>query len=160
SVRHMARKLGVDLAHIRGSGPGGRVLIDDLAASIQTARPTQSAKPQAAAVDVGVAGTRVKMAGLRRPIAERLVQSKSTIPHYGYVDEVDVTDLSRLRSMTAEHFSAQGIKLTYLAFVVRAVVLALKDVPIVNASLDEEAQEIVLHDRYHIGFAVATPAGL
>src|SRR5262249_36208560 len=127
--------------------------------SIQTARPAEAAKPQAA-LDVGVAGTRVKLAGVRRRIAERMVQSKTTIPHYSVVDEIDVTDLTRIRNATAEHFAAQGIKLTYLAFVVRAAVLALKEVPIVNATLDEEAQEIVLHDHYHIGFAVATPAGL
>jgi pyruvate dehydrogenase E2 component (dihydrolipoamide acetyltransferase)/2-oxoisovalerate dehydrogenase E2 component (dihydrolipoyl transacylase) len=159
SVRHMARKLGVDLARIRGSGPGGRVLIDDLAANVQTARPGEVAKPQVV-VDVGVAGTRVKLAGVRKRIAERMVQSKTTIPHYAYIDEVDVTDLSRLRSLTAEHFSVQGIKLTYLAFFVRAAVLALKEVPIVNATLDEESHEIVLHNHYHVGFATSTPSGL
>jgi pyruvate dehydrogenase E2 component (dihydrolipoamide acetyltransferase)/2-oxoisovalerate dehydrogenase E2 component (dihydrolipoyl transacylase) len=160
SVRHMARKLGVDLSRIRGSGPGGRVLIDDLATTVKAAPRAEGAKPQAAVVDVGVAGTRVKLAGLRKRIAERMVQSTTTIPHYTVVDEVDVTDLSRLRSLTAEHFAAQGIKLTYLAFVIRAAVLALKEVPIVNATLDEQAQEIVLHDHYHVGFAVTTPGGL
>jgi 2-oxoisovalerate dehydrogenase E2 component (dihydrolipoyl transacylase) len=160
SVRHMARKLGVDLGRVRGSGPGGRILVDDLAAAVQTSRPAEPAKPQAPALDLGIAGTRVKMAGLRKRIAERMVQSQTTIPHYTFVDEVDITDLSRLRTLTAEHFGAQGIKLTYLAFIVRAAVLALKEVPIVNASLDDGAHEIVMHDHYHIGFAVATPGGL
>lgn len=159
SVRHMARKLGVDLARVRGSGPGGRVLIDDLASSVQAARPAEPAKPQVA-LDLGIAGTRVKLAGLRKRIAERMVHSKTAIPHYTYVDEVDVTDLARLRQLTAEHFAAQGTKLTYLAFIVRAAVMALREVPIVNATFEEESQEIVMHDKYHIGFAVATPGGL
>jgi pyruvate dehydrogenase E2 component (dihydrolipoamide acetyltransferase)/2-oxoisovalerate dehydrogenase E2 component (dihydrolipoyl transacylase) len=86
--------------------------------------------------------------------------AKRTIPHYSYVDECDVTDLVRLREGLCETFARSGVKLTYLAFVVKAVVAALKEVPIVNSSLDEEGGEIVLHDRYSIGIAVATPAGL
>jgi pyruvate dehydrogenase E2 component (dihydrolipoamide acetyltransferase)/2-oxoisovalerate dehydrogenase E2 component (dihydrolipoyl transacylase) len=76
------------------------------------------------------------------------------------VDECDVTDLVRLRGSLRERFAAAGVKLTYLAFAVKAVAAALKEVPLVNASLDEAAGEIVLHDRYHVGVAVATPAGL
>ena len=89
-----------------------------------------------------------------------MVEAKHTIPHYSYVDECDVTDLVRLRELLREDFARAGVKLTYMAFVVKAVVTALKQVPIVNASLDEDAGEIVLHDRYHIGIATATPAGL
>jgi pyruvate dehydrogenase E2 component (dihydrolipoamide acetyltransferase)/2-oxoisovalerate dehydrogenase E2 component (dihydrolipoyl transacylase) len=110
--------------------------------------------------DHGKPGTRVKLVGLRRRIAEHMVQAKRTIPHYSYVDEADVTELVRLRSSLKEVYGRAGIKLTYLAFFVKAVVTALKEIPIVNASLDEEKGEIVLHDRYHIGIAVATPAGL
>jgi pyruvate dehydrogenase E2 component (dihydrolipoamide acetyltransferase)/2-oxoisovalerate dehydrogenase E2 component (dihydrolipoyl transacylase) len=86
--------------------------------------------------------------------------SKRTIPHYTYVDECDVTELVRLREGLRETYARAGIKLTYLAFFVKAAVAALKEVPIVNSSLDEEAGEIVLHDRYHVGIAVATPSGL
>ena len=89
-----------------------------------------------------------------------MVQSKHTIPHFTYVDECDVTDLVKLRDSLKETFSQKGAKLTYLAFFVKAVVAALKEIPIVNASLNEEAGEIVLHASYHIGIAVATPAGL
>src|SRR5262249_20009360 len=98
--------------------------------------------------------------GVRRKIAEHMVQSKRTIPHYSYVDECDVTDLVKLRQSLKERFAAAGLKLTYLPFFVKAVVAALKEVPVVNASLDESAGEIVLHDRYHIGVAVAAPSGL
>jgi pyruvate dehydrogenase E2 component (dihydrolipoamide acetyltransferase)/2-oxoisovalerate dehydrogenase E2 component (dihydrolipoyl transacylase) len=89
-----------------------------------------------------------------------MVRAKQVIPHYSYVDECDVTDLARLRESLKEPFAQAGVKLTYLAFCVKAVAAALKDVPIVNASLDDDAGEIVLHDRYHVGIAVATPNGL
>jgi pyruvate dehydrogenase E2 component (dihydrolipoamide acetyltransferase)/2-oxoisovalerate dehydrogenase E2 component (dihydrolipoyl transacylase) len=97
---------------------------------------------------------------LRRKIAEHMALAKRTIPHYSYVDECDVTDLVKLRESLREPFARAGVKLTYLAFAVKAVVAALKEVPIVNASLNEADGEIVLHDRYHIGIAVSTPAGL
>jgi 2-oxoisovalerate dehydrogenase E2 component (dihydrolipoyl transacylase) len=156
SVRLMARKLGIDIAQIRGSGPAGRILIDDLAQQVSAAK-APAAAPTA---DYGKPGTRIKFAGLRRKIAEHMLQSKHTIPHYTYVDECDVTDLVNLRESLRESFAKKGAKLTYLAFFVKAVVAALKDVPIVNATLNEEAGEIVVYDQYHIGIAVATPAGL
>jgi len=158
SVRLMARKLGIDLARIRGSGPAGRVLIDDL--SCQLASAPTPVKPTTPAADFGKAGTRIKFAGLRRKIAEHMVLSKHTIPHYSYIDECDVTDLVKLREALKEPFAKKGAKITYLAFFVKSVVNALKEVPLVNATLDEQVGEIVLHDQYHIGIAVATPGGL
>lgn len=158
SVRLLARQLGIDLNQIAGSGPGGRVLVEDLKGNIAPPEgrpPAARLKP-----DYGKPGTRIKLQGLRRLIAENMVRSKQTIPHYGYVDECDVTDLVRLREMLKKATSARGIKLTYLAFVVKATALALKEVPIVNAILDDKAEEIILHDRYHIGIAVAAPQGL
>ena len=89
-----------------------------------------------------------------------MVHAKRVIPHYSYVDECDVTELVRLRDTLKPAYARAGVKLTYLAFIVKAVVHALKEVPIVNSSLDESKNEIVLHDRYHIGVAVATPGGL
>jgi 2-oxoisovalerate dehydrogenase E2 component (dihydrolipoyl transacylase) len=153
SVRLMARKLGLDLTHVRGTGPGGRILVEDLSQQIRTT-------PVAAPTDYGTPGTRVKFAGLRRKIAEQMVLSKHTIPHYTYVDECDVTDLVKLREALKEPFAAKGAKITYLAFFVKTAAQALKEVPIVNATLDEEKGEIVLHDQYHLGIAVATPSGL
>src|SRR5262245_57636229 len=162
TVRRMARELGIDLATVSGSGPGGRVLVDDLAPLLR--RGEGAAKPAAPALepaaDYGVPGTRRKLIGIRRQIAEHMVQSKHTIPHYSYVDECDISDLVRLRASLKETFAQRGLKLTYLPFFVKAVVEALKEIPIVNASLDEDSGEIVLHDRYDIGIAVATPQGL
>ena len=156
SVRQMARALGVDIAGIRGSGPAGRVLVEDLA---RGAKPQADAHPLEA-VDYGKPGTRIKFHGVRRKIAEHLVESMHKVPHYTYVDECDVSDLVRLRDGLKETLGRQGVRVTYLPFLVKAVVEALKEVPIVNAALDEEAGEVVLHDHYHVGVAVATPNGL
>jgi pyruvate dehydrogenase E2 component (dihydrolipoamide acetyltransferase)/2-oxoisovalerate dehydrogenase E2 component (dihydrolipoyl transacylase) len=160
SVRYMARKLGIDLTQVRGSGPQGRILIEDLSRYVRP--PDGNGKPAVAEPrpDYGTPGTRLKLQGLRRKIAEHMVQAKRTAPHYTYVDECDVTELVRLREQLREPFARLGVRLTYLAFLVKAVVAGLKEVPLVNASLDEASGEIVLHDRYHIGIAVATPGGL
>jgi len=165
SVRLLARKLGIDLGRIHGTGPGGRILIEDLAPLIKprTITAEQSAtasKTDTSKLDFGTAGTRQKLVGLRRRIAEHTVESKRHIPHYSYIDECDLTDLVRLRSQLRDPLSAAGVKLTYLAFFVKAVAQALKEVPIVNSTYDEPANEVVLHDKYNIGVAVAAPQGL
>lgn len=160
SVRYMARKLGVDLGQVIGSGPGGRILIEDLSRQLKPTNGPAARTPAEPKADYGRPATRIKLQGLRRKIAERMVQAKRTIPHYSYVDECDVSELVRLREALKETYARAGVKLTYLAFFVKAAALALKEVPIVNSSLDEEGGEIVLHDRYHVGVAVATPSGL
>jgi len=154
SVRVLARKLGVDLAGVKGSGPDGRILVEDLTTFVP---PPKTEQPPPT---FGKPGTRMKLQGLRRMIAEHMVYAKQTIPHYTYVDEVEVTELVHMRAGLREANQPPGLKITYMPFFVRAVVQALKEVPLVNASLDDAAQEIVLHDRYHIGIAVATPGGL
>ncbi len=152
SVRQMARQLGVDLAQVHGSGPEGRIVVADLAPRLQAAvvRPP----------DYGTPGARVKLQGLRRLIAERMATAKRVIPHYSYIDECDVTELVKLRDSLKDAYARAGAKLTYLSFIVKAVVHALKEVPLVNASLEESTNEIVFHDYYNIGIAVSTPGGL
>src|SRR5262249_50195880 len=123
SVRYMAPKLGVDLNQVRGTGPAGRILIEDLSSLDRAqAPPAREAPPAPPPVDYGKPGTRVKLQGLRRTIADRMVHSKQTIPHYTYVDECDVSDLVRLRDSLRETFAQAGVKLTYLPFIVKAVV--------------------------------------
>jgi len=160
SVRLLARQLGVDLDAVRGSGPEGRVLVEDLKPHLRPAGGDGGTARRTPGPDYGTPGGRIKLAGLRRRIAEHMERATRTIPHYGYVDECDVTDLVRLRDGLKEVYARAGVKLTYLAFFVKAAAEALKDVPLVNASLDEAAGEIVLHDRYHVGIAVMTPGGL
>jgi len=160
SVRHLARKLGIDLAQIHGSGPEGRILIEDLSNQVKQAAPPAKPAPAAPQPDYGKPGTRVKLQGLRRKIAERMVLSKRSIPHYTYVDECDVTELVRLREGLRDASARLGVKITYLPFFIKAVLAALKEVPVVNATFDDETNELTLHDRYDIGIAVAAPAGL
>ncbi len=159
SVRHMARRLGIDLAALRGSGPDGRILIEDLKPAVAPVREGPAARREPA-LDLGKAGARVKLAGLRRKIAEHMVNAKRTIPHYSYVDECDFTALMALRASLKDVYAKAGVKLTILAFVVKAAAAALKEVPLANASLDEQAGEVVMHARYDVGVAVATPGGL
>ena len=161
SVRMLARKLGIDLGRVAGTGPHGRILLDDLTPFLRPPAPTaKPAAPEAPRLEFGVAGTRLKLVGLRRKIAEHLVESTRRIPHYSYIDECDLSDLVRLRGQLREPFAKAGVKLTYLAFFVKAVARALKEIPVVNATFDEDANEATLHDRYHLGVAVATPSGL
>ncbi len=161
SIRLLARKLGIDLATVRGSGPGGRVLIGDVMPLIPSRNgDAPKPKPPSPAFDFGTPGTRVKLTGLRRKIAEQMVASARAIPHYTYVDECDFTELVRLRAQLKDPLAKLGVKLTYLPFVLKAVALALREVPIVNATHDDATGETILHDRYHLGVAVAAPAGL
>jgi pyruvate/2-oxoglutarate dehydrogenase complex dihydrolipoamide acyltransferase (E2) component len=169
AVRRLARGLGIDLATIAGSGPSGRILIDDLTERIQstdTPAPTRETQFNAgqestpARGDHFKPGARVKLRGVRRKIAQRMVQAKQKIPHFSYVDQCDVTNLVRLRASLKESFAQSGVKLTFLPFVVKAVVAALAEVPLVNSRLDEATEEILLHDHYHIGIATDTPDGL
>jgi pyruvate dehydrogenase E2 component (dihydrolipoamide acetyltransferase)/2-oxoisovalerate dehydrogenase E2 component (dihydrolipoyl transacylase) len=160
----LARKLGVDLSRLQGSGPNGRILVDDVTTVYEQSRAAAVARPSQRThtplFDLGRPGTRVKLAGLRRLTAERMTLSAQTIPQATYVEETNVTDLVRLRESLKPTLEQRGSRLTYLPFMVKAVALALREVPIVNASLEDASREIVLHDHYHIGVAVATPNGL
>ena len=109
SVRLLARKLGLDLARIRGSGPHGRILLDDLTPFLKPATAGSYPAPKPPKTEIGVAGTRMKFLGLRRKIAEHLVEATRRVPHYSYIDECDLTDLVRLRHQLQEPFAKAGI---------------------------------------------------
>ncbi len=157
SVRLLARRLGIDLQKVPGSGPEGRILIEDLT-SHMTLSPHAKEKSTPHGWDLGTPGTRRPLVGIRRKIAEQMVRSTHTIPHFSYIDECDLCALVHLRESLKETARRKEVKLTYLAFFVKAVVTALKEVPLVNSSL--EGEELVLHDKYNIGIAVSTPQGL
>ncbi len=152
AVRARAASLGVDLARVPGSGPGGRVLHADLDA----ARPSGGV-PAGAASD---ATRQVKLIGLRRKIAQKMQESKRRIPHFTYVEEVDVTQMLALRDeLNAQHGAARG-ELSPLAFIVRAVVRAVAAHPQVNARFDDEAGVLTVHEAVHLGVATQTDGGL
>ncbi|MFP5351423.1 MAG: dihydrolipoamide acetyltransferase family protein [Actinomycetota bacterium] len=151
-VRKLARELGIDIAALAGSGPGGRILREDVEAAANGDAP----RPSAPAV---TGGRREPLRGVRRVIAQRMTQAHRVVPPVTHVEECDVTELDATRKLANER-SPDEIRLTYMPFIIKAVVAALKDYPAMNASLDDEAGEIVFHDRYDIGIAVDTPAGL
>jgi pyruvate dehydrogenase E2 component (dihydrolipoamide acetyltransferase) len=103
---------------------------------------------------------REPLRGLRKRIAAQMRVAKQTAAHFTYVEEIDASDLVRLRNSAKARAEAQGVKLTYMPFLIKATVAALKDFPLLNASLDEQAGEIVFHGEYNIGIAVDTPNGL
>ncbi|MGH2755941.1 MAG: dihydrolipoamide acetyltransferase family protein [Actinomycetota bacterium] len=154
-VRKLARALGVDITRVEGSGPGGRVLRQDVEAHANGgAGSYEILLPKG---EPG--GRREPLRGVRRKIAERMVHAHRVVPPVTHVEEADVTELEATRDLANER--AEGAqRLTFMPFIVKAVVAGLKDYPALNASLDEDAGEIVFHDRYDIGIAVDTPAGL
>jgi 2-oxoisovalerate dehydrogenase E2 component (dihydrolipoyl transacylase) len=150
-VKQRARSLGIDLASLQGSGPDGRVEHADLDATLSSGLHS----------GVITDGTReVKLIGLRRAIARKMQESKRHIPHYTYVEEVDVTELVALRDqLNAQHGATRG-ELSPLAFVIRAVVRAVAAYPQVNARFDDEAEVLTLFDAVHLGVATQTDTGL
>jgi 2-oxoisovalerate dehydrogenase E2 component (dihydrolipoyl transacylase) len=149
SIRAQAREAGIDLAQVSGTGPRGRILKKDFEGfATQTALQPRT----------GV--TEIKVIGLRRKIAERLATSASEIPHFTYVEEVDVTALESLREHLNSKKSAGDSKLTPLAFLGVALVRALQDFPQCNAHYDKDRNVIVRHDAVHLGIATQTDDGL
>lgn len=158
ATRKLARDLGVDLSLVEGTGAGGRIIDED----VQRFKKT-GARTVAVAVSVpGKAGSeeRVPLRGIRRKIAERMVMSKHTAAHVTHVDEVDMTEIVQLREKTKETAEKRGAKLTYLPFIIKALIPALKQYPYLNATLDDEKGEIVLKKYYNIGIATNTEQGL
>ena len=160
-VRKLARDLGVDINAVSGSGPNGRIMRPDIermaASGAAAAASTTTQSPARESIPTG--GQRIPLRGIRRTIAERMAEAHRLVVPVTHVEECDVTELDATRRLANER-SPEGVKLTVLPFIVKAVVAGLKDHPILNSSLDEEAQEIVVHDRYDIGVAVDTPSGL
>ncbi|MEG6574638.1 dihydrolipoamide acetyltransferase family protein [Caldibacillus debilis] len=172
SVRKYAREKVVDIQLVTGSGPNGRILKEDIdnylagtakAATAETEAKETAEKPApetAAATGEVLLETREKMSGIRRAIAKAMVQSKHTAPHVTLMDEVDVTKLVAHRKKFKEVAAEKGIKLTFLPYVVKALVSALREYPILNASIDDEAEEIIHKHYYNIGIAADTERGL
>lgn len=138
------------------------------AAPVAAPEPEPAPAPQVAASTPVTPSTaapagsdeRVPLRGLRRLIAERMLTATTTVPHYTYVEEVDMTEVVALRQQAKPKAAEHGVKLTFLPFIIRALVLALKEHPYLNASLDEEAGEIILKHTYNIGIATDTDRGL
>ncbi|MGH7056717.1 MAG: dihydrolipoamide acetyltransferase family protein [Acetobacteraceae bacterium] len=158
SVRKRASELGIALESVTGSGPGGRISHADLDAAIASGRrPPAPARPPAAPPE---ASDDVEIIGLRRRIAERMVESKQRIPHYSYVEEIDVTPLEDLRAELNETHAAVRPRLTVLPFLIAALVRAVPQFPSVNALFEAEASILHRYRAVHVGIATATQQGL
>lgn len=169
AVRARARALGIDLATVKGTGPDGRILHADLDArvgrTVSDAVPDADAgAPLQAPAAAPAHGTReIKLIGLRRAIAHKMLQSKRSIPHYTYVEEIDVTEMMALREALNRQYAASRGELSPLALVIRAIVRAVADFPQVNGRYDESgdgAGVLTLHDAVHLGVATQTDGGL
>ncbi len=164
AVRRLARELGVDLARVRGTGPSGRIVREDVIAAVRQASSgaasTHSRASTSTERDDWGPIRREQMSRMRKTIAANMVRSVTTIPHLTNFDDADVTELERLRKESAAEYAKSNLKLTALAFVIKAVSLSLRQHPTVNASIDPEKGEIVYKEYVNVGLAVDTPRGL
>ncbi len=178
ATRKLARELAIDISLVAGTGPGGRVTDEDVRKFASSGAPAKAptvpasmpvspitapkpaAAPMPSLLKTDDREERLPLRGIRKKMAERMHQSKSTTAHFTYVEEIDMTELVQLREQMKPLAEKKNIKLTYLPFIVKAVVAALKEFPMLNASLDDAKSEIVLKKYYNIGIAATTEDGL
>jgi len=162
-ARKLARDLGVALEEVVGTGPRGRVTVEDVERYAEEKQaeeaPEEIALP-GALVDQVEEVERIPVRGLRRRIAEAMTLSVRTIPHVVGFHEFDADALVKERAYLKSHAEAEGVRLTYISFIIRATVEALKEHPYLNASFDEEERVILLKKACNIGIAIATEGGL
>ena len=159
AVRRRAWELGLDLVGVPGTGLGGRIMQADLDAWVARHPPTsppREPEPLTQPDDT----QDIRVIGLRRKIAQRMQDAKRRIPHFTYVEEIDVTELEALRARLNERWAGQRPHLTLLPFLVRAMVLGVREHPHLNARFDDEAGVVTRHAAVHIGMATQTDAGL
>jgi 2-oxoisovalerate dehydrogenase E2 component (dihydrolipoyl transacylase) len=163
--RRRAHEAGLDLAQVHGSGPGGRITRQDLDTALSGAPPPATpGAPAARRATPGLAartGTdEIRVIGVRRVIANRMTDAKRNIPHFAYVEEVDVTELEALRQHLNGRLPAGAASLTYLPFLIAALARVLEEYPQCNAWFDAERNVVVRHHGVHAGVATQTPDGL
>jgi pyruvate dehydrogenase E2 component (dihydrolipoamide acetyltransferase) len=154
AVRALAKEMNLDLAEVHGTGPGGRITKEDVEGAAKVAAPP------GAAVDAYGPVEKIPLRGLRRTVAKRMAEASKRVAEVTIWQDADITELEQVRAKEKEIAAAQGLKLTYLPFVIKACLAALRAHPYFNASLDEQAEEIVLKKYYNIGIAVDTSDGL
>jgi len=163
AVRALAKELRVDIDKVKGTGPEGRVLEKDIRSATEgKEKPVEEVKKPVKVRKYDLYGyvDRIPLRGVRRSIAKAMVKSKYTAPHVTTMDEADVTELWKIREKEKNAAERKGIKLTILPFILKAVIAGLIEHPYLNATLDDENEEIILKKYYNIGFATDTPEGL
>ena len=163
AVRVLAKELGVDINKVQGTGPEGRVLEKDVRQLAESKeKPVEEVKKPVKVKKYDLYGyvERIPLRGVRRSIAKAMVKSKYTAPHVTAMDEADVTELWKIREKEKKAAEKKGIKLTILPFIIKSVLAGLSEHPYLNASLDDENEEIILKKYFNIGVATDTPEGL
>jgi 2-oxoisovalerate dehydrogenase E2 component (dihydrolipoyl transacylase) len=160
AVRHRAWELGIDLSNVKGTGPAGRITQTDLDAHAQPGGTRQGIAATDQRYAQRTAEEVIPVIGLRRKIAQKMQEAKRRIPHFTYVEEIDVTELEDLRARLNAQYGATRGRLTLLPFLMRAMVLALRDHPEVNARYDDEAAVVTRFTAVHLGLATQTSGGL
>lgn len=180
AVRRFAREVGIDLTMVRGTAESGRITREDVLEAVRQANQMARGGGTAVAKAAGGAGTGLatgggsgdgvsdawgpvrieRMTKIRKTIAAKMHESWSTVPRVTNMDDADVTELERIRQSSKDDYAARGIKLTQLPFVIKAVAMALKKNPVVNASIDMDNGTIIYKDYVHIGIAVDSDRGL
>ena len=163
AVRALGKELGVEIEQVKGSGPEGRVLEKDVRQAAEAkGKPLEPEKKPAKVKKYDLYGyvERIPLRGVRRSIAKAMVKSKYTAPHVTTTDEADVTELWKMREKEKKAAEKRGIKLTILPFIIKSVIAGLTEHPYLNATLEDENEEIVLKKYYNIGVAADTPEGL
>ncbi|MBF4207537.1 MULTISPECIES: dihydrolipoamide acetyltransferase family protein [Pseudomonas] len=158
AVRKRALDAGIELRYVHGSGPAGRILHDDLDAFL--AQPTTRSQSAPGGYAKRNDSEQIPVIGLRRKIAQRMQDAKRRVAHFSYVEEIDVTALEELRQHLNKKWGDSRGKLTLLPFLVRAMVVALREFPQINATYDDEAQVITRHGAVHVGIATQGDNGL
>tara|TARA_R110002073_G_scaffold5624_18_gene34671 strand:+ start:2581 stop:4002 length:1422 start_codon:yes stop_codon:yes gene_type:complete len=185
AIRRFAREVGVDLASVQGSGESGRITRDDVLAVVRTANqvarnsggtaattsptaastssqtaPRESSAPGNASSDDFGSVHVERMSKIRKTISKQMHASWSTVPRVTNFDDADITDLERLRQSSKDDYAAQGLKLTTMPFLIKAVATALRHHPSINAVIDEQNEQIIYKDYVNVGIAVDTDRGL
>lgn len=159
AIRRRAWELGIELQFVHGSGPSGRITQQDLDIYLASrGQPAQALGGTTYAERNDEA--EVPVIGLRRKIAQKMQEAKRRIPHFSYVEEIDVTELEALRARLNAKYGAERGKLTVLPMLARAVVLAVRDFPMMNARFDDDAGVVTRYGAVHLGMAAQTPNGL
>jgi pyruvate dehydrogenase E2 component (dihydrolipoamide acetyltransferase) len=159
-TRRVARELGVDLTQVSGTGPHGRVTEEDVRKAAEVRIPTVGVRPTPTAAKAGPNEEVIPLRGVRKLIAERMIKSQSTAAHVTHVDEAEMTEVVLLREAFKASAEKRGVRLTFLPFIIKAVIPALKEYPFVNSSVDEQGVSIILKKYYNIGIATDTEQGL
>src|SRR4029077_4236931 len=155
AVRALAKQMGIDLASVKGTGPGGRITKED----VETAA-TKTGEQTSAEADAYGLVEKIPLRGIRRTVAKRMAEASKRVAEVTIWEDADITELEQVRARERKVAEEKGVKLTYLPFLIKASIAALKAHPYLNASLDETAGEIVLKRYYNIGIAVDTSDGL